>query len=201
MYKKDSINQIVEVIINNQKVKDKKLKIKRKKLKHILEDAAMGGYFVKSDSYITQLEEFHRVFGHLIGVEPIVPDTKLANLRLGLIQEELNELKQAIEDNNKTEILDALCDLQYVLTGAIVSMGYQNIFSMAFDEVHISNMSKTCSNEQEAIESIEIYKNEGIDVFYRKVDDIYVLYRKSDNKILKNRKGFLKPNLNQFIKI
>ena len=37
-----------------------------------------------------------------------------------LLPEELNELKQAIEDNDLVEIADALCDLQYVLSGAVL---------------------------------------------------------------------------------
>ena len=40
-----------------------------------------------------------------------------------ILQEELNELKQAIDDNDLVEIADALCDIQYVLSGAILEFG------------------------------------------------------------------------------
>lgn len=63
-------------------------------------------------------------------------------LRLQLIQEELGELAKAMAESDKLETLDALVDLQYVLSGTILSLGYAPVFNVAFEEVHRSNMSK-----------------------------------------------------------
>lgn len=65
------------------------------------------------------------------------------DLRIKLIIEELNELVTALLNGDKIETLDALCDLEYVLNGAILSLGYSKIFSRAFAEVHRSNLAKT----------------------------------------------------------
>lgn len=67
-------------------------------------------------------------------------DTRL--LRLQLLQEELAELAEAIYQEDLVACLDALCDLQYVLDGTILSLGMQDIFWEAFVEVHKSNMTK-----------------------------------------------------------
>jgi hypothetical protein len=76
--------------------------------------------------FLQQVAEFHRAFGQH-QPEPIVP--KLSNqdtnaLRIGLMREELQELRQAIADNDRLEILDALCDIQYVLSGSVLAWGY-----------------------------------------------------------------------------
>lgn len=90
---------------------------------------------------LTSVEEFHRKF--LVNIEnaPCIP-LERTELRVSLIQEELNELKDAIKENNLTEVLDALVDLQYVLSGTIIEFGLQHIFEDAFREVHSSNMTK-----------------------------------------------------------
>ncbi len=63
-------------------------------------------------------------------------------LRLHLLQEELAELAEAMLEDDLVGCLDALCDLQYVLSGAVLSLGLQDVFDEAFAEVHRSNMSK-----------------------------------------------------------
>ena len=72
----------------------------------------------KIDS-LNQVAEFHTTFKAPILEAPQIPSQERCNLRVELLQEELNELKQAIEDKNLVEIADALCDLQYVLSGAV----------------------------------------------------------------------------------
>ena len=63
-------------------------------------------------------------------------------LRLQLIQEELGELADAMSKNDLVSTLDALVDLQYVLSGTVLSLGFADAFDEAFREVHRSNMSK-----------------------------------------------------------
>ena len=45
-----------------------------------------------------------------------------------------------IED--KEALLKELCDLQYVLSGTVISFGFKEIFQPAFNRVHESVMSK-----------------------------------------------------------
>lgn len=60
-------------------------------------------------------------------------------------------------------------------------------FKTALDRVHASNMSKFCNTEQEAVESVISYKEQGIDVYSKQVGDKWVIYRLSDNKVLKSK--------------
>lgn len=64
------------------------------------------------------------------------------DFRVALLQEELNELTAAIAAGDEVEVLDALTDLQYVLDGAFLSLGFHKMKRLAFDEVHRSNLSK-----------------------------------------------------------
>ncbi len=136
---------------------------------------------------LNQVAEFHRVFKHPVKDEPVIPDEKRCALRVELIQEELNEFKKAIDDRDIVEIADALCDIQYVLSGAVLEFGLGNKFRELFDEVQRSNMSKTCKTEDEARATVAYYKKErGVDCYYKKSDGHYLVYRKSDNKTLKS---------------
>ena len=76
--------------------------------------------------------------------------------RLNLIKEEVGELEQAIKDKNFTEVIDALSDILYVTYGAAASFGVN--IDKAFDIVQQSNMSKFCTTEDEAKETVEWYK-------------------------------------------
>jgi predicted HAD superfamily Cof-like phosphohydrolase len=69
---------------------------------------------------LTMVSEFHKLFDAPILDIPQIPDLKRAKLRVSLIQEELNELQEAIDNNDLVEIADALGDLQYVLSGTIL---------------------------------------------------------------------------------
>ena len=119
--------------------------------------------------------------------EPQIPSKERAELRVSLLQEELDELKKAIQDDNLTEVADALCDLQYVLSGAVLEFGMGEKFVSLFNEVQRSNMSKACDNELQAQETVEHYKNMGTEAYYEKSGDKYNVHRAADNKVLKNK--------------
>ncbi len=140
----------------------------------------------KLDS-LNQVAEFHRTFGAPILDSPQIPSKERCNLRVLLLQEELNELKQAIEENDITEVADALCDLQYVLSGAVLEFGLGEKFGQLFDEVQRSNMTKACCSESEAQETVAFYAAKGEESYYQKSGDKYNVHRKSDNKVLKNK--------------
>ena len=103
----------------------------------------------KIDS-LNQTADFHKLFNHPILEEPIIPDGKRCELRVELISEELNELKEAIANNDLVEVADALCDIQYVLSGAVHEFGMSEKFVRLFNEVQRSNMSKACETREEA---------------------------------------------------
>lgn len=102
--------------------------------------------------------------------------------------EELEETKKAYEENNITDVIDGVVDLQWVHVNLIHMMGIEDIYQKCFDEVTRSNFSKFCKTEQEARESVESYRTRNIESDFRKVDDYFVVFRKEDGKILKSLK-------------
>ena len=140
----------------------------------------------KIDS-LNQVAEFHRTFQHPVLNKPQVPSDDRCKLRVSLISEELKELEDAIKDKNIIEIADALCDIQYVLSGAILEFGLGEKFVDLFEEVQRSNMSKACKSHEEAIATIEHYlSKDGTEAYYKEIDGKYLVFRKADNKTLKS---------------
>jgi predicted HAD superfamily Cof-like phosphohydrolase len=135
---------------------------------------------------LNQVADFHRTFNAPVLETPQIPSEQRCQLRVALLQEELNELSQAIKDNNIVEIADALCDLQYVLSGAVLEFGLGEKFVELFNEVQRSNMSKACNSEEEALLTLEHYKQkDGTEGYYKQVGEKWVTYRKIDDKVLK----------------
>ncbi|WP_257666226.1 nucleoside triphosphate pyrophosphohydrolase family protein [Parapedobacter tibetensis] len=135
---------------------------------------------------LTAVAEFHKTFKHPILQTPTIPDEKRCQLRVSLIGEELKELEEAISDKNITEVADALCDIQYVLSGAVLEFGLADKFSQLFDEVQRSNMSKACNTVQEAEDTVAHYQQKGVECFYEEADGHYLVYRAADRKTLKS---------------
>lgn len=131
--------------------------------------------------------EFHRTFKHPILSAPAIPAEDRCRLRVALLDEELKELQVAILENDIVGIADALCDLQYVLSGAILEFGLGEQFNQLFEEVQRSNMSKACRTEQEAKDTVKHYlEKDGTECFYRKEGDRWLVYRTADNKTIKS---------------
>lgn len=136
---------------------------------------------------LSQVAEFHKTFKHPILNQATIPSKERCQLRIDLITEELKELQEGVNDNNMVEIADALCDLQYVLAGAVLEFGLGNRFKNLFDEVHRSNMSKACKTVEEAKETIAHYKlNSNVDAYYKEIDSLFLVYRDGDHKTLKS---------------
>ena len=136
---------------------------------------------------LNQVAEFHKTFKHPILSKPTIPNETRCALRVRLIAEELKELQEAIEDNDLVEIADALCDIQYVLSGAVLEFGLGEKFRALFDEVQRSNMSKTCKSYEEAEATVEHYKKrKGEDSYIQKEGDVWLVYRTGDHKTLKS---------------
>ena len=110
-------------------------------------------------------------FGQEVKNKPEFPNEKIRDLRISLIEEELSELKEAIENKDIKEVADALTDILYVTYGAGHAFGID--LDKCFDEVQRSNMSKLDENGK------PIFNEYG--------------------KVLKGP-NYFKPNLEKFIK-
>jgi len=136
---------------------------------------------------LNQVAEFHKTFKHPVLTTPTIPNEKRSALRVELISEELKELAEAIKDNDLVEVADALCDIQYVLSGAILEFGMGDKFKELFDEVQRSNMSKACNSEEEAQATVDHYtNNRDTPCYYKEIDSKWLVYRTADEKTLKS---------------
>ena len=112
-----------------------------------------------------------KTFGQEVKTMPSLSSEKINKLRISLINEELEEFKEAIRNNDLKEAADALTDILYVTYGAGHAFGIN--LDKCFDEVQRSNMSKLDEDGK------PIYNELG--------------------KVMKGPKYF-KPNLNKFLK-
>ncbi|MBV6643836.1 MAG: nucleoside triphosphate pyrophosphohydrolase family protein [Cyclobacteriaceae bacterium] len=136
---------------------------------------------------LNQVASFHKTFKHPILDEPQIPSPERCSLRVSLISEELKELEEAIQDGDLVEVADALCDIQYVLSGAVLEFGLGEKFRTLFEEVQRSNMSKACETVKEAEDTVEYYSTKrNTPCYYKEVDGKYLVYREGDNKTLKS---------------
>ena len=114
---------------------------------------------------------FMKTFGQEVKTKSGLSTEKINKLRVSLINEELEEFKEAIKNNDLKEAADALTDILYVTYGAGHAFGIN--LDKCFDEVQKSNMSKLGDDEK------PIYNDQG--------------------KVMKGPKYF-KPDLNKFLK-
>ena len=136
---------------------------------------------------LNDVSAFHELFDLPIVDQPAIPSSDRCELRVNLLDEELQELKQAIADNDLVEVADALCDLQYVLSGAVLEFGLGDKFSRLFDNVQESNMSKACPDYDTALKTQQHYQEtKGTESFIIEKGGRYLVYRKSDKKVLKS---------------
>lgn len=87
------------------------------------------------------VREWHEAFDVPVQDAPLIPDGRV-QMRLAILEEEVAELRAAVEAGNMVEVLDALCDIQYVLDGTFLEFGLHGLKDQAMAEVHASNMSK-----------------------------------------------------------
>ena len=87
-----------------------------------------------------KVKQFMQTFGQEVKTKPSFSDEKTNQLRLDLITEELEELKNAMNNKDLLEVADALTDILYVTYGAGHAFGID--LDKCFDEVQNSNMSK-----------------------------------------------------------
>ena len=121
-------------------------------------------------SNFDNVRTFMRTFGQEVKIKAEFPSNKIVKLRYDLIQEELNELQNAINTKDLKEIADALTDILYVTYGAGHAYGID--LDKCFAEVQRSNMSKL--------------GNDGKPIYNKK------------GKVMKGP-NFFKPNLKKFL--
>ena len=121
-------------------------------------------------SNFNKVGTFMKTFGQEIKTEPSFSTDKINKLRIDLIKEELQELTEAMNNNDLLEVADALTDILYVTYGAGHAFGID--LDKCFDEVQNSNMSKLNENGK------PIYNESG--------------------KVMKGPKYF-KPDLSKFV--
>ena len=113
---------------------------------------------------------FMKTFGQEVKNKPSFSSDKINQLRVSLIKEELDELKEAMDSKDLLEVADALTDLLYVTYGAGHAFGID--LDKCFEEVQNSNMSKLDENGK------PIYNESG--------------------KVMKGP-NYFKPNLSKFV--
>ena len=121
-------------------------------------------------SNFDKVKKFMETFGQEIKKKAEFPNEKIITLRYDLINEELSELKEAIEKRDIKEVADALTDILYVTYGAGHAFGIN--LDKCFEEVQNSNMSKLGPDGK------PIYNEHG--------------------KVMKGP-DYFKPNLNKFV--
>lgn len=143
---------------------------------------------MKTPDSLNIVAEFHKTFKSPVLDTPQIPHSDRANLRYNLLEEELLELKAAIDAGDLVAVADAFADLQYVLSGAILEFGMGDKFDALFNEVHRSNMSKACETWEETQETRLHYIDKGQECYFIKNSKTgkFNVYRMTDDKLLKS---------------
>ena len=95
-------------------------------------------------SNFNKVGTFMKTFGQEVKTKPSFSSDKINKLRIDLIKEELDELQEAMKNNDLLEVADALTDILYVTYGAGHAFGIE--LDKCFEEVQNSNMSKLGEN-------------------------------------------------------
>jgi len=149
--------------------------------------------------FVSEVEEFNAVMGKPNNYNPVIPDEKEWMFVYNFILEELEEYKHACETGDIVEVLDALCDITYVSLGnGAMLHGLKNKIWPAYQEVQASNLSKACSSEEEAQDTVRVRSEEQkTECHYEKVGEYYIVYRTHDRKVMKNI-NYFRPDLSKF---
>ena len=151
--------------------------------------------------FVSEVEEFNAVMGKPNNYDPVIPDEKEWMFVYNFILEELEEYKHACETSDIVEVLDALCDITYVSLGnGAMLHGLKDKIWPAYQEVQASNLSKACTSEEEAQETVRVRSAEQEEpCHYEQVGKYFIVYRTRDRKVMKNI-NYFRPDLTQFFK-
>jgi len=151
--------------------------------------------------FVSEVEEFNRTFNKPNNYTPNIPDRSEWEFVYHFILEELEEYKDACEAGDIVGVLDALADITYVSLGnGTMLHGLKSYIQEAYAEVQASNMSKSCKTLEEAEETVRLRSIEqGEPCHYEPVDNVYVVYRSRDRKVMKSI-NYFSPNLEKILK-
>lgn len=162
-------------------------------------------------NYLKKVMKFQETFLMAIGPDVSHVESRTnRQLRIRLLFEELEELAEASDvmetftdlcdgvssneenlrkedgdDVDRVEELDALCDLQYVLTGKIISSGLYDVFDEAFKRVHKNNMKKAHVSLDHALDTVKAKKLDKDKTSIIEVDEEIYLLQSESGKLVK----------------
>uniref|UniRef100_A0A7S1WMQ4 Phosphoribosyl-ATP diphosphatase n=1 Tax=Alexandrium catenella TaxID=2925 RepID=A0A7S1WMQ4_ALECA len=154
-------------------------------------EASEASQEFRQPATLDSVASFHRRFGVPIVGTPSMPSRARMDLRLSLIEEEVAELRAALDAGDIIEAADALADVQYVLGGTVHELGMGHCFAELVEEVQRSNMSKACISLDEAEKTVLHYRQtRGVEakIEEKELDGktAYLVTRASDGKTLKS---------------
>ena len=150
--------------------------------------------------FVSEVEEFNEIMGKPNNYYPFIPNENEWMFVYNFILEELEEYRHACETGNIVEVLDALCDITYVSLGnGAMLHGLKDKVWPAYQEVQASNLSKACTSEEEAQETVRVRSAEQEEpCHYEQVGKYFIVYRTRDRKVMKNI-NYFRPDLTQFL--
>lgn len=150
--------------------------------------------------FVSEVETFNATFGKPNNYVPTIPAKPEWKFVYDFILEELQEYREACERGDIVEVLDALCDIAYVSVGnGTMLHGLKAKIWPAYQEVQASNMSKSCTTEEEAIQTVSKRAEEqGEACHFEKLEEgRYIVYRTRDRKVMKSV-NYFSPDLFKF---
>ena len=146
------------------------------------------------------VEQFYIAFGQQEFLEKEMTEERM-KLRKRLFDEELTEYNVAERENNKVEMLDAVCDMCYILVGTLLEMHKGDVNA-------VTNVIYFEEDDKSKLIFEKVFKNEFNDIFVKafgevhrsnmsKLQDGKAIFR-SDGKILKGA-DYFRPNLEPFV--
>ena len=154
----------------------------------------------KSETNFEKVCDFNQTFGCVNHTKPKLDifdtDKKTVDLRMKLIEEEVEELREAVANKDMKETIDALSDILYVVYGMGSAIGVD--LDECFDLVHKSNMSKACKTEEEANQTVKWYQDNAeafnkknpsqapVDPQIKFLNSKYIVYNNLTGKVLKS---------------
>nr|DAP68801.1 MAG TPA: NTP-PPase-like protein [Caudoviricetes sp.] len=147
------------------------------------------------------VKDFYIAFGQQEFLENEMTDERM-KLRERLFDEELKEYKMAEKNKDKVEMLDAVCDMCYILIGTLLEMHKGNVDAVT-DVIYFEE------NDKSKFIFEKVFKNEFNDIFVKAFEEVHksnmsklengeAVFRE-DGKILKGA-NYFRPNLEKFLK-
>ena len=116
-----------------------------------------------------RVAEFHRAFGHPVATSPQLPEQAVRDLRINLLDEELQEFCTAYTARDRVEMADALADMCYIIAGTVVSYGIGPTMISVFESPYDQHLPNTASVPSD------------LDILLRDSRNEYMIAEHSDN--------------------